>query len=135
MALFDSIARHAGRLANDVQLSVKRARFEGERRVLQRAHRNALESLGERTFELATSGVLAEPRLASQVAAVEGKLIELDANRAAIDELREPEGAPTATDHTPTQDSAEPRRTNGSGSGAGAGWEAADRFFRRSSND
>jgi hypothetical protein len=134
MALFESIARHAGRLANDVQLSVKRARLEGERRVLQRAHRTALETLGERTYELATSGGLTEPRLATQVAAVEGKLIELDANRAEIDELREGDDALAETPGT-SEVGEEPHRTNGRGSGAGAGWEAADRFFRRSSND
>ena len=37
MAVLDSIAKQANRLASDVQMSLRRARVEGERRLLQRA--------------------------------------------------------------------------------------------------
>ena len=56
MTVLDSLAKQANRLAADVQTSLKRARVEGERRLLQRQHRAALEQLGERTYELVKSG-------------------------------------------------------------------------------
>ena len=46
MTVLDSLAKQANRLASDVQASLKRARVEGERRLLQRQHRAALEELG-----------------------------------------------------------------------------------------
>ena len=130
MALFESIARQAGRLVGDVQVSVKRARLEGERRVLQRAHRNALETLGEGAYDLAKAGKLPDGLLATPVAAVERKLIELDANRGEIDGIRDADESASRGD---SRDNSAPDKTNGAGHGAGAGWEAADRFFRRSS--
>ena len=129
MALFESIARQAGRLVGDVQVSVKRARLEGERRVIQRAHRNALEALGERAFDLATAGKLPDGLFASHVAAVERKLIELDSNRSEIDAVRAAD-EPTTDGAVPDPGAADD--SNGAGHHAGAGWEAADRFFRRS---
>ena len=52
MSVVDQLARQASRFANDVQVSLRRARVEGERRLLQRQHRAALEDLGLRTYEL-----------------------------------------------------------------------------------
>lgn len=79
MSILDSLAQQAGKIANDVQGSLRRARVEGERRLLQRQHRAALEELGERAYELVRSGVLPDGPLAAEVASVEAKLMELEA--------------------------------------------------------
>ena len=71
MAVLDSIAKQANRLASDVQMSLRRARVEGERRLLQRQHRAALEELGERAYELVRAGQLPEEPLATEIGAVE----------------------------------------------------------------
>ena len=88
MAVLDSIAKQANRLASDVQMSLKRARVEGERRLLQRQHRAALEELGERAYELVRAGELPEEPLATEIGAVESKLMEIEAKVAEIDSLR-----------------------------------------------
>ena len=135
MTVLDSIAKQANRLATDVQLSLKRARVEGERRLLQRQHRAALEELGERAYELVRAGQLPEAPIATEVAAVESKLMEIEAKVAEIDALRtEEEQAAAGDDGAPSADEAsrtafpmvDPPSTRG---GPGPGWEAAEKFF------
>lgn len=132
MALFDSLARQAGRVAGDVQISIKRARLDGERRLLQRAHRTALESLGVRTLELVREGRLDEALVAPQVAEVEAALMEIDAKAGEIDALRSSGPEPDAASGDSRQ---QDRRAIGAGSveqAAKTGWEAAERFFPKS---
>lgn len=88
MSVLDTLAKQANRLAADVQMSLKRARVEGERRLLQRQHRAALEELGEKAYELVRSGAIPEQGLAAEMAAVESKLMEIEAKVAEIDSLR-----------------------------------------------
>lgn len=88
MSVIDSLTNKAGRLAGEVQMSLKRARVEGERRLLQRQHRAALEELGLRAYELVRAGELPEDPLATEVAAVEGKLIEIEAKVTELEEAR-----------------------------------------------
>ena len=130
MTVLDSIAKQANRLATDVQTSLKRARVEGERRLLQRQHRAALEELGERAYELVRAGTIPEEPLAAEVGAVESKLMEIEAKVAEIESLRgdEEEAAPEPADASRTAfpmvgDEAPPSP------GPGPGWEAAERFF------
>ncbi len=143
MQVLDTIAKQANRLATDVQLSLKRARVEGERRLLQRQHRAALEELGERAYEQVRAGAIAEGPLSAEVAAVESKLIEIEAKVAEIESLRsddEDDGDGTGTDGDPREggESAEedPSRAAfpmvdgpAKKTGPGPGWEAAERFF------
>lgn len=140
MQVLDSLARQANRLATDVQLSLKRARVEGERRLLQRQHRAALEELGERTYEQVKAGALPEGPISAEVAAVESKLIEIEAKVAEVDSLRteeeEAEGDEGAAPDVPT----DPSRaafpmvdTPATAPGPGPGWEAAEKFFGPSS--
>ena len=91
MQVLDSIAKQANRLATDVQMSLKRARVEGERRLLQRQHRAALEELGERAYELVRAGKLPEEPLATEIGAIESKLMEIEAKVAEIESLRSDE--------------------------------------------
>jgi hypothetical protein len=130
MTVMDTIASKANRLASDAQASLKRARVEGERRLLQRQHRAALEELGERAYELVRAGQLPEEPLAHEIAAVESKLMEIEGKVAEIDGLRgDDDGAP----EDPSRDAfpmvgdapAEAPRTTG--------WEAADRYFKSGS--
>lgn len=107
MSVIDTVTTKAGRLAGDVQMSLRRARVEGERRLLQRQHRTALEELGLRTYELVRAGDLPEGPLAAEIAAVEGKLIEIEAKVTEIDgmrsdEEREDAAAPEETDPSRT---------------------------------
>lgn len=88
MSVFDAVKGTAGRLAGDVQLSLRRARLEGERRVLQRQHRSTLEALGARAYELTKGEGLSASALAPEVAAVEAKLMEIDAKTVEISALR-----------------------------------------------
>ena len=136
MTVLDSIAKQANRLATDVQASLKRARVEGERRLLQRQHRAALEELGERAYELVRAGTVPEAPLAAEVAAVESKLMEIEAKVAEVESLRgeeeEGEAAQDAGDASRTAfpmvgDDGPPAPT------PGPGWEAAERFFSGSS--
>lgn len=96
MSVIDSLTDKAGRLAGEVQMSLKRARVEGERRLLQRQHRAALEDLGLRAYELVRAGELPEDPLATEVAAVEGKLIEIEAKVTEIEETRASDDEPPA---------------------------------------
>jgi hypothetical protein len=136
MSVVDNLTRQASRLAGDVQSSLKRARLEGERRLLQRQHRSALEELGARAYDLIHSGRIDLVELASEVAAVERKLFELDAKAreiaAADNEQQTPPAAsdpvdaafPMMGNHAPPAPSTPPTHS------AGPGWDAADRFFR-----
>jgi len=145
MAVLDSIAKQANRLASDVQMSLKRARVEGERRLLQRQHRAALEELGERAYELVRSGELPEEPLATEIGAVESKLMEIEAKVAEIDSLRsddEDEEA-AAGDDQPTETApADPSRAafpmvggDAPAPGPGPGWDAAEKFFAKGSGE
>jgi hypothetical protein len=92
MSVFEGVGRAAGRVTEGVQHRMRRARLEGERRVLQRQHRAAFEQLGRRTHELARDGRLPADELAPEIARVEAKQMEIDAKSVEIDALREPEG-------------------------------------------
>ena len=137
MAVLDTLAKQASRLATDVQVSLKRARVEGERRLLQRQHRTALEELGERAYELVRAGTIPEDPLAPEIAAVESKLMEIEAKVAEIDGLRgdHEEESGTSGDASRTafpMVGETPAEGDGNASppgGPGAGWEAAERFF------
>jgi hypothetical protein len=150
MTFVDSITRQASRLATDVQQSLRRARLEGERRVLQRQHRTALEDLGERTYELVKAGRVPVEELGPEVAAVEARLMEIEAKVAELDALRdeESEEGPAAPAESPASDAdvafpmlrddpregARPPAAEAGGEppagGPGPGWEAANRFFK-----
>lgn len=140
MAVLDSIAKQANRLASDVQMSLRRARVEGERRLLQRQHRAALEELGERAYELVRAGTIPEEPLATEIGAVESKLMEIEAKVAEIDSLRTDEeqeadgaDAPTATSPADPSRAAFPMVGGDAQAtpkgGPGPGWEAAEKFF------
>ena len=137
MAVLDTIAKQANRLATDVQVSLKRARVEGERRLLQRQHRTALEELGERAYELVRAGDIPEDPLAPEIAAVESKLMEIEAKVAEIDSPARGRRGRVPAARGPLPDGVpdgrrEPGRRGGEASspgGPGAGWEAAERFF------
>lgn len=144
MTVLDSIAKQANRLASDVQMSLRRARVEGERRLLQRQHRAALEELGERAYELVRAGRLPEEPLATEIGAVESKLMEIEAKVAEIEALRSDEeaaaeggagdAAPTATTPADASRAAFPMvGGDGPARGPGPGWEAAERFFGKGS--
>ena len=145
MAVLDSIAKQANRLASDVQMSLKRARVEGERRLLQRQHRAALEELGERAYELVRSGELPEEPLATEIGAVESKLMEIEAKVAEIDSLRsddEDEEAAAGDDQPTDATPADPSRTafpmvggDAPAPGPGPGWDAAEKFFAKGSGE
>jgi hypothetical protein len=138
MQVLDTIARQANRLATDVQLSLKRARVEGERRLLQRQHRAALEELGERTYEQVKAGALPEGPISAEVAAVESKLIEIEAKVAEVESLRSEEEDEAAEEggEPAAEPPADPSRAAfpmvdepAPAPGPGPGWEAAERFF------
>ena len=141
MTVLDTLAKQANRLATDVQTSLKRARVEGERRLLQRQHRAALEELGERTYELVRAGTVPEEPLAAEVGAVEAKLMEIEAKVAEIESLRgeedEEAAAPDAADASRTAFPMVGDTAAGGGgqAGAGPGWDAADKFFGGSPKD
>ena len=139
MSVVDQLARQASRLANDVQVSLKRARVEGERRLLQRQHRAALEDLGLRTYELVRAGELPEEPLATEVAAIDRKLIELEAKEREITQLQDDEDAQGADDDAvdtafpmvgdaAADQSSDPH--DGPPTNPGPGWQATERFFR-----
>jgi hypothetical protein len=137
VAVLDTLAKQASRLATDVQVSLKRARVEGERRLLQRQHRTALEELGERAYELVRAGSLPEDPLAPEIAAVESKLMEIEAKVAEIEGLRgDDEEVPEASEDPSRtafpmvgDSSAEGDGKAPAEGGPGEGWEAAKRFF------
>ncbi len=136
MSVIENIASQAGRLVEDIQGSLKRARIEGERRLLQRQHRAALEALGERTYELVRAERLDGAELSPELAAVESKLMEIEAKVTELGEIRTSgdDDAEAGQDaETPPADPAAtafpmvdaPSRPDADRTG----WEAADRFF------
>ncbi len=136
MAVLDTLAKQASRLATDVQVSLKRARVEGERRLLQRQHRTALEELGERAYELVRAGTIPEDPLSPEIAAVESKLMEIEAKVAEIEGLRgdgeEAAGSEDASRTAFPMVGDTPGEGDGDASkegGPGPGWEATKRFF------
>jgi hypothetical protein len=129
MTVLDTLAKQANRLATDVQTSLKRARVEGERRLLQRQHRAALEELGERTYELVRAGTIPEEPLAAEIGAVEAKLMEIEAKVAEIESMRGDEPDADAPAEDPSR-AAFPMVGDPPGpSTPGPGWDAADKFF------
>jgi hypothetical protein len=104
MRVIDSLTNKAGRIAGDLHDSIRRARVEGEKRLLQRQHRAALEDLGLRVYELVKAGDMPEEAIAAEVAAVEGKLIEIEAKVSEIEDLRPEEDG---TDASATPDEAD----------------------------
>ncbi|MGI9539172.1 MAG: hypothetical protein ACR2N6_03375 [Miltoncostaeaceae bacterium] len=133
MNVIDGLTKQANRIADDVQSSLKRARIEGERRLLLRQHRAALESLGERTFELVSAGRLSGDLLDPEIAEVESKLMEIEAKVGEIEELRpdaDDDDEDGAAPGDPT-DAAFPMLSEDApnGSDAGPGWDATKRFF------
>ena len=140
MAVLDSIAKQANRLASDVQMSLRRARVEGERRLLQRQHRAALEELGERAYELVRAGQLPEEPLASEIGAVESKLMEIEAKVAEVESLRSDDEEVADGGEPPAEAPPDPSRAafpmvgdDAPSPGPGAGWEAAEKFFGKGS--
>jgi hypothetical protein len=129
MTVLDSLAKQANRLAADVQASLKRARVEGERRLLQRQHRAALEELGERTYELVKAGQIPQGPIAHEIAEVESKLMEIEAKVEEVDSLRGDEGAGA----DPSVDAFPMVGDQPAGPTPGPGWEAAQRFFKNDS--
>jgi len=124
--VLDTLTKHAGRLAGDVQHSLRRARLEGERRVLQRQHRAALEELGERAYELARAGKIDGTVLGPELAAVEAKLMEIDAKGAEVEAVRAADEQAAGP-----SDVAFPMVPGDGGNASpGPGWEAAERFFK-----
>lgn len=107
MRVIDTLTEKAGRVAGDLQDSLRRARAEGEKRLLQRQHRAALEQLGLRVYELVRAGELPEQPIGVEIAAVESKLIEIEAKVDELDNLRpgdpaeEPVEAPAEDDARP----------------------------------
>jgi hypothetical protein len=139
MSVVDQLARQASRLANDVQVSLRRARVEGERRLLQRQHRAALEDLGLRTYELVRAGDLPEAPIALELAAIERKLIELEAKDREIAQMQAEEATRSESDSGDDAfgaafpmmgDTSHDSPHDSPPTNPGAGWEAADRFFR-----
>jgi hypothetical protein len=130
MSVLDTLTKQASRMATDVQLSLRRARLEGERRLLQRQHRTALEELGERVYELVRAGRLPESEVAPEIAAVESKLMEIEAKVAEIEALRT-ESEDREAQPADAAAAAFPMVDQPPGRSAGPGWEAAERFFRR----
>jgi hypothetical protein len=128
MTVLDTLAKQANRLAADVQTSLKRARVEGERRLLQRQHRAALEELGERAYELVRAGQLPEAPLAPEIATVESKLMEIEAKVTEIESLR---GDEEALADDPSRDAFPMVPDAPAEHSPGPGWEAAQRFFKR----
>ena len=133
MTVLDTLARQASRLAADVQVSLRRARLEGERRLLQRQHRTALEELGERAYELIRAGRMPEGELAPEMSSVEGKLMEIEAKVTEIEALRadEDQAAADAADRAFPMVGERTGDAGSAGPGAGPGWDAAERFFKR----
>jgi hypothetical protein len=101
MSVIDTLTRRAGGLAEDLQHSVRRARLEGERRMLQRQHRATLEALGSRVYDLVRAGHLPDGELAPELASVENKLMEIDAKSVEIDALRGDGDVPSTVSDPP----------------------------------
>jgi hypothetical protein len=122
MAVLDSIAKQANRLASDVQMSLRRARVEGERRLLQRQHRAALEELGERAYELVRDGTIPGEALSTEI---ESLRTEDDEGTGQGAETPREDPSRTAFPMVDSPPSTPPT--------PGPGWEAADKFFGKGS--
>ena len=120
MALHDALGKRATRLTGDVQRSLRRARLEGERGLLQRQNRDALGRLGERASAMVGAGTLPAGELGPELGALEDRLRQIEENRGESEALRPAEEGATASEDT-TAPSPAP------------GWEAAERFFKRGS--
>ena len=83
-------------LAADVQRSLRRARLEAERRLLERERRAALEFLGTRASELIASGAMPAGALAGELRRVERCWERLAEQGHAIDALGDPPSAAPA---------------------------------------
>jgi hypothetical protein len=94
MPIIATAKRRAGRIAGDVQTSVRRARLEAERRTLERRRRHALTELGRRTAELVAAGSLPDDALGPELATVNDVTMLLAAHDAEIAALQgsEPPG-------------------------------------------
>jgi hypothetical protein len=130
MPVLDTLAKQASRLATDVQSSLRRARLEGERRLLQRQHRTALEELGERVYELHQEGRLTGDAITRELATVEGRLMEIEAKVTEIDALRTDDEAAEGGDASATAFPMVDGDPSNGATSAGPGWEQANRFFR-----
>lgn len=123
MSLLSSLKDATGRLSAQTALSMRRAKLEGERRLLQRQHRAALEELGERTYELARAGRIAQDQIAPEVAAIDAKLGEIEAKVFEIEGLRDDPADAGAAPATAAPTEAEPAPRD-------PAWRQAERFFR-----
>lgn len=81
MSIIRSVTTGAGRIAHDMRGSVHRARLEGEKRVLERRHRQALAALGARAYALAQEDALSAEALAAEIAEVEARMADVRATR------------------------------------------------------
>lgn len=97
MSIISSVTAVTGRVAGDVRGSVRRARLEGERRVLERRHRTSLEALGARAYDLIENGSLSAEALAPEVAEVGRRLADINA---AIAEMDGHDDAPQAQERS-----------------------------------
>jgi len=126
MPIVNTLSRGAGRLASEVLLSLRRARLETERKLLQRKRGAALTRLGERVHQLVEDGGLPRAGLESELGTLEAALAEISANDGALASLR-------ATPERELAAGEGQADSNGGTGGAGPGWEAAARFFKRGS--
>ncbi len=92
MSIVKTATQRAGKIAGDVQKSVRRARLEAERRTLERRHRAALTELGRHTAALVKDGRLPDTDLGEQIAAVDDLVMLIAANDAEITDLTSSEG-------------------------------------------
>jgi hypothetical protein len=126
MPTINTLSRGAGRLASEVLRSLRRARLEAERKLLQRKRGAALTRLGERVHQLVEHGGLPRSELESELGMLEAALAEISANDSAIAALH----ATLERGRAAGEGQAD---SNGGTGGAGPGWEAAARFFKRGS--
>lgn len=98
MSVFSTVTRTARRVVGDVQQSVRRAKLDGDLRVLRRQHRAALEQLGDRVVELVRAGELPGAAIGPELANVEAKLMEIDAATSTLDDGDDPQ----TDSHLPT---------------------------------
>ncbi len=83
MSIITSVTGITARVAGDMRHGMRRARLEGERRILERRHRHALEALGRRAHQLMAQGTLSADALAAEAAEVDARLAEVEAALAA----------------------------------------------------
>lgn len=90
MSILTSVTSLTTHVADDVRHGLRRARLEGERRLLERRHRHALEELGRRAHRLMAEGTLSADALADAAAEVDARLAAVSAALAAEQEASEP---------------------------------------------